>query len=528
MSIKKMLPRNTKEFIVRFLDKRIPIDLNRSALENPNSVGAAVFYEKIRVMLENQEDHLLFKNAVSRIARRHIYMSPKIDGALLAKQIINELVWANYVNADLLTEKQTAELQETSEKYLSLLRAARSERFNRTSIASFLINLMACEIDEKIWPHEENDELLRFSYLVINPNFNRTGINLNDFEHYAQVRLAIYTLLFKPDSASFSFETLKILYPSWPTNNHKDLILSGQNFDRLMDKISGLNENNYRPRYLAGVKKIIAPFIVLNSALKSGDLDEKTAEDETKILTLCMKTYYAIKTERRIRMWRGVLRSLVFILLTKLVLTVILEIPYDLWRYQEIYYPALVINLFFPPLLMLIAGLSIKPLPRKNDDVMKKTLTAILVENKIPDFKFRLLPPPVSKTLRFYEVVYSLLSLGVLILAIWGLVKLRFTFISIILFFIIVSAVAFFAFRIRNGSQMLLIDSKKHKGIEGMIEFLFLPFVRIGKKMSYQLAQFNPFLLALDFLIEAPLKTIIRIVRSFTRFVARKEEEIDY
>ena len=63
--------------------------------------------------------------------------------------------------------------------------------------------------------------------------------------------------------------------------------------------------------------------------------------------------------------------------------------------------------------------------------------------------------------------------------------------------------------------------------IVSVIEFVFLPFILIGKFLSAVITKSNPFTITLDFLIEAPLKTIIKISNSWFRFIKQKKDDID-
>jgi hypothetical protein len=60
-----------------------------------------------------------------------------------------------------------------------------------------------------------------------------------------------------------------------------------------------------------------------------------------------------------------------------------------------------------------------------------------------------------------------------------------------------------------------------------VVEFVFLPFILIGKYLSAAITKSNPFTITLDYLIEAPLKSIIKISNSWLRFIRQKKDDID-
>ena len=57
--------------------------------DNDKTLSSAVLYEKIRVALEYQEEHLIFKNAIARILRRKYTITPGISAEHLLADLIN-------------------------------------------------------------------------------------------------------------------------------------------------------------------------------------------------------------------------------------------------------------------------------------------------------------------------------------------------------------------------------------------------------------------------------------------------------
>ena len=93
-------------------------------------------------------------------------------------------------------------------------------------------------------------------------------------------------------------------------------------------------------------------------------------------------------------------------------------------------------------------------------------------------------------------------------------------------FFFFVSTVAFFAFRIRRNFGDLTITEEKETLLNGLFNFISYPFIRLGLIFSQTLSHFNIFILILDLLIEAPLKTLFELIEEWFAFIRRKQEEI--
>jgi hypothetical protein len=58
------------------------------------------------------------------------------------------------------------------------------------------------------------------------------------------------------------------------------------------------------------------------------------------------------------------------------------------------------------------------------------------------------------------------------------------------------------------------------------MNYLMLPFLNAGFFLSKGLAKINFFSVFLDFIIEAPLKSIIEVFEEWTSFMREKKEEV--
>jgi len=89
--------------------------------------------------------------------------------------------------------------------------------------------------------------------------------------------------------------------------------------------------------------------------------------------------------------------------------------------------------------------------------------------------------------------------------------KLEFNFVSGALFVFFISVVSFFAFKISRPVRELIVIDKNDKLIDIAVDFFFIPVMHFGRWLSERFSQVNVFVFALDFFIEAPFKTLIKI-----------------
>lgn len=392
-----------------------------------------------------------------------------------------------------------------------------------------VLDWLACEIDEVFIPATENQLLIDYVHSIIRQNLNLKGVKIGDDESEIQLKSAINTLLLKPDYPLIQFWTLKLVYPDWSTMDLETLKKMSRSFDPYYNKLDHALNHPLRKNYLSFAKRYIAPFILLRSVLVSQKLDiDKIIDKPALLFNHLMEEYDELVQKGREKVWRATMRALFFILITKISLAFILEMPFDRILTGRVDYLSLVINVTLPPLLMFAAGTFIKSPPKKNYINVASSIIGIITNNQIENKPFLLVKPKKPSSFLIFNTAYSLFTLGVLGLVIWLLVYLNFNFVSILLFFFFISVVSFFSFRIRNIALELAMKRSRDDTLTSVVELIFLPFIRIGRTVSDRFAAFNPAILFLDFLIEAPLKTIIKILNSWFRFINTKKEELEF
>jgi hypothetical protein len=135
----------------------------------------AVFYEKIRNVIDNSDDYLLRKNAIIRILKRKIVIenalksNGKDDCLEISQHLITELIRGSYLPNNRIPETKIKEVAEMLEKYVRLKNLCVS-RINQSingemdvnmdvnkvkdlikeknSLTNWILSLAACEIEE--------------------------------------------------------------------------------------------------------------------------------------------------------------------------------------------------------------------------------------------------------------------------------------------------------------------------------------------------------------------------------------------
>lgn len=526
-----MSARPVTKTTINFLENyfsSVLISQSKKVNAGDKTVNPALIYEKIRNALEYQEEHLVFKNAVSRILRRKLTLFSGISADDLLTDLLNELSWANYLNLEKIEPEKAQEIKSRLETYLLLLKSARSVHLQKLEMNKIIINWFACEVDEILKPICDYNLLIDYTYFILVKNLDISKTKISTEENELQLKLAIFSLVFKPDNALVQYWLIKKSYPGFNRFSEDEIRKFGSGFDVHFNKINKTLNHPLRTRYFVYVKRCIAPFVLIKDLPTAKFVNlEKLQENHRPLIFSLLEIYDSSLTVTRLKVWRGTIRALIFIFLTKISLALLLEAPFDYYLLGQIKFLSLTINILLPPLLMLIAGTFVKSPSSKNRLYVSQAIENIVIEEKIGDKKFILARSQATPFDSIFNLIYWLVSLLIIAGVTWLLISLDFNILSIILFFIFVSIVSFFSFRIRNFALELAMVPTHNGGLTSTVEFVFSPFIRMGKYISERLGRSNPFIIALDFLIEAPLKTILKIMNSWFKFVNAKKEEID-
>jgi hypothetical protein len=244
------------------------------------------------------------------------------------------------------------------------------------------------------------------------------------------------------------------------------------------------------------------------------------AHVKANVETICKRRY----GELHGRVRRAIVRSTIYILITKMALALILEVPFDGYVYGAVHWLQLGVNVVVPPLFMAVLGLSIKTPGKRNTGVIEDRLKRLL------DGDDGLETVTLSRTQRplsaGYSIFYALTNLLIFGGVAWALWQWDFSWLGIGLFLFFMCVVVFFAYRVRQIATEFSVVREKENIVEATVTFLTLPFLRIGYRVSAEFGKVNVFAFILDVLLEAPFKLMLDLAEHWLDFVRQKREEV--
>lgn len=486
-----------------------------SLIEVP-SAGTAVSsaYEQLRNAAEYSEEHLLLQRAIKRFYRLNLFMTNR-RADRFGRELVAELVQAGYVpNATIGTEA-TERLNAMIDTYLPVYGHLREAHVKRETAIAWVLSLLSAEAEALLNPHHRGRATVLFAYQYFLQAIDKD--HFMDWPDSGSYELCLYVAvhqaLLKSDRDLVRYDLFKLYeLPLSDTAN-------GRMFNEQVDSL-------FSSELTAQLRRVVtragAPFRVLKGLIDERPDLADVLDNEERFLDLYRSQIgkeYA-QVERRLN--HGLIKSIAFIVITKTLIGIGVEVPYDLLVYGAIMWVPLIINLLFPPLYMAALRLGIHRPSAANTKALAQAMQGILYGAQ---------PLPVHIPRRrtispLRQVLYALLFSLPIALCIALLHKLHFNIVQMIIFFVFFSTASSLGFRLGSQVRELEYSGRPSDFLSAVLDFFYLPFIMVGQWLSRKYNQLNIVARFLDVVIELPLKAVLRLIRQWIRFLDERREEL--
>ncbi len=529
---RKKIKHNVRKLVADF-QKNTDLDWKdqtRQKIHVSSTISKMAFlYEKIRVAIDYKDEHLLRKNAIERILIRRLSQG-KIE-TFDVRTLVIELVRAGYLKNHTVPESVVEKIKMVFIKYIDLMRKSsfQLQGQQRARLNEWILNMAAVEIEHQFFPYHQKQALLEYAYSVLYSKVTVDEEDVNEQEKNTQLYIAIQRALVKSDNSIIRYSLLNLYYPDWEKADENLISEIAGHIIPLKKSIEGQIENPIGGPIFRQVKKYIIILTILKDIIKEnpGQAEEILSNPkklEEKIIQACRQRY----KKARDKLKRSTIRSVVYIILTKTVLAFILELPFDILAYNTVHYLALLTNVIFHPLLLILIAANITIPAKKNTEKVIKTIRGLVYEGE-EEFAFTNFKKPIKRRAALnlvFNILYLLvfsISFGVIIFV---LRLLDFNIVSIFLFLLFLCLVSFFGIKNRETMRELIIVDKKKNFAGLLVDFFSIPILRMGRWLSLNAPKINVFTFILDFIIEAPFKTFVDVMDEWMNFIREKKEEI--
>ena len=469
-------------------------------------------YEKVRSLVDYKDYHIIRRSAIRRMLKRQLFIERKPNSGA---GLLRELVSGGYLPNNKIPEKKALEMQQIIRKWMVLQGEGLS--------ISLSLDFASIEIERFLFPDSVRDTLAHSFFISARTSVTYMGKDAvsQDLITYAACRRGFLS----EDKPGLLYALIVRDVPEILSNSYSDAALTTLT-SRVLRSVR-VGETIAKHPLVWKVSSRLKNHSLFYSVLLEifyayGRGAELVLEDEAKLREV-VETVVGKKQRQQRKLLRiSGRRAVIYLLLTKIILGVALEWPYERFILGTENYIALATNGLFHPLLLLSMVTFVGTEKRGAQRIMDGV--AAVVQGK--EMKHIFIRPPSNRMVFFLVMCFYaflfIVSFGAIL---YALIALHFNVVSILLFFVFLTLVSYFGIRIR-GSARRWEPVREKPGTLGMILNLFtFPIVSTGRWFSARFSSINIFVILLDFLVEVPFKAFLGIFDASLSFI--KEQRVE-
>lgn len=498
-------------------DKKISVNILVSKV--------ASIYEKVRTAMDYGSEETILRRAIERILKRRLLLNE--GSKTLAENLVRELIWAGYFKDSTVPETIINKVSISLSLYLGLKDVVLEKKLiKNVDMNQYILQLLSCEIDSILLANREKDAISNYMFALL-----KNTVDIADDSEQTknvQVFIAIRKSFAKDDLPFLRYKLFTQIFGRLNENNFEHVV---SNFASGYKEIEYQLTYSRKDRIFNHVKKVTPIFLILHDLLieQKGNIKILVNDEETfkKIVFLiCDKRYKNI--EKKVR--TAIIRSFVFILFTKAFIALSIEGSFEKIFFGAVQWLSIFLNTVIPPILMVIVGLSIKIPDNKNSQVIYTAIKKLLFEEEPKIISNLSVKLRKNSVITLKERIFSVLWL-LSILLVFGLIssilgKLHFNYLSQGIFIFFITIVSFLTYRIYQTANTYRIIYGPNL-FSPIVDFFFVPIIRVGQRLTEGIAQINFILLIIDYIIETPFKGIVGFFEQWFSFLANKREELE-
>lgn len=491
------------------------LKVKRAQEEKVHVVGAGATitagYEQLRNAAEYAEENVLLQRAIRRFYRRLFLSRDRQRAVSSGEELIVELTLAGYLANDSTPRSLISQIGKSAASYFDVY-AALDWRNDRRD--AWTLDVLSVEVENMLSDYTKQNVFANFSYSYFQEYLETDGKTVENRD--VSIFIAVHRALLKSNQARIRW-TLLQRYTQTP-----DDYGSYTKTNELVDKLLEADETE---RLYRIINRQGAPFRVLWHMVDSEENLATLLQSRERFLTAYEAQIETTYTAISKRITRGIVKSVIFLFITKVLIGVLIEVPYDIIVHNSIVWLPLAINLLFPPLYMILLSSTLRLPGSANTTALIDKIDALLF--KAPEKVITLSRRRANGSYGWsYRIAYTLFILLVIGSTMVGLYQLGFSVLHLAIFFIFLSTASFLGFSLsRLVREIEALDSHQG-GVVLVRDFLYMPFVVVGRWMSEKYARMNLVASVLDMVIELPLKTILRLVRQWGAFMSDQKDRL--
>lgn len=517
-------PSHLASLVIHAFEKKDHPNHEKTIHVNPIVSRVAAAYEKLRNAMEYREDEVILRAAIERILKRRLLLGG--NAKTTAEPLVREVIWARYMPENTVPESIIPKVEESINVFLQFrFKVLKHKVLPESIVNEWIYQLMSADIENIINPNTEKETLANFMFQLLKNNVQI--VDDTDETKNAQVYIAVRRAFARDDVAFLRYHLFRLYFGKLTTDNVDEI---ANEFHKGYKEI--VYELTYprRERIYAFVKRRAAVFLILEDIFKANkghiqSLIENEGELRKTVFAACEKRYKSVGAKVR----RAIIRSVIFILLTKVIFAFAVEGTYDRFVYGQIQWLSLLLNTSVPPILMVFVSVFIRTPGEENS----KRIFAIIQEvlfSDTPRLGGALVIKKAGDKRSTLGIIFDGLWLFAFMLSFGGVIyilsRLHFNVASQFIFVFFLAIVSFLSYRISLIANIYSVGDRQGL-VTPLVDFLFMPVVRVGRQLTQEIGRFNFLIFIFDFIIETPFKVMFAFFEQWFHFLHAKRDELE-
>ncbi len=491
----------------------------------------SVSYESFRNVIEQADEHLYRKRALKRILKRS--KAFKLTSPFsFSERLLKETVSAKYLHGVPIPIAKKKQIANTVAKYVLFARYFMEVKRNKrikSNVIEDLYTLCAVELDKILFPlYHTSDALINLQYNFLDGSGLIRSEDLPPELESLQTYIACCRANAKFDDELIFYNLFLFRFPFWEKATKEQLRFAASNFSKCTKELhSYIKYKPTKKRFKEIVRQSI-PFRILDKVIAKNvsNAEEVLSNKDTlstEIETICKDEY----SKNQSKLNRTIVGSIIYIFVTKLLLALFIEVPYELQIHGRINIITMAINIIFPTLTMFVVANSFSIPSDSNTKKIKEMVLSIVSKEEGDDktaFEIEQLLGKSSR--RIITAIYSTIGFIFLAFIIWILYLIGYNFIGMVIFVVFFSTIFFVASRIRNTASELKVITTNPGIFAPFIDLFSLPVLLIGKTFVENASRFNLFVFLMDNFMEKPFKLAIFNIDKWNEYLREAKEEL--
>ncbi|PIZ57360.1 hypothetical protein COY23_01435 [bacterium (Candidatus Torokbacteria) CG_4_10_14_0_2_um_filter_35_8] len=517
--------------------KRMKRKKEEGAKLHVNEVASrmAIFYERIRNIIDWKEEHLMKRIAIKRILARRLLIDQ--NNKNLAEPFVLDLIRGGHFPNNKIPKYKIPLIQKVIDKYTYILKHHPSlpQNITNSEFCTRLLGIAVCEIEEVLDPVKYIRTSALTSYMektirkriIISERFARR-CNLNEQSKSVLLFINVQQALMNYDKAMISYNLFKAHHKDWFNISQEELNKLTKSILDIFEETDNYLNHPAANKFYNICYRHKAPFILIDEIIAKNPTGiRKKIEDLKTLHELVEKTYNKKLKALAKRKVRSAVFSTISIFLTNVFSLYILEIPFTKYFTGHINTLAAIVDITGPTFLMFISVATVRLPKEGNFDLVIEEIK----QNSFTDKGFSLLyvdlPTGRSRTLRkIFHIMFYISFVVILGTLIWLLTLLNYPPLSFILIIMFTSLISFAAVIIRKRAKELNVYEEKDSFFQSIIDIFALPIISVGRWLSKKWGKINIVAVIFNFLIDTPFLTFIEVLEQWRTFIQEKKEDI--